>query len=307
MIRASDARCSGPKHNRENLMKLCIYHANCTDGIAAAWVVHRHDPTWTFHPGDYKERPPWRMICSADEVLVVDFSYKREVLEDRRFRMRPKGVTVLDHHHTAQEDLGELLKDGKIRGTFDMDRCGALIAWDWLNPAVQAPKLLLEIDKQDRWTEGRDPALIAALRSYPTKPASDSREDFDALMSLWARLMMEESLRQLYEDSGGIYRFYMQRVRDFIEQEREITLMGIRVTAVNAPFFVAEDVGLNIAEKYDGRGACWWRNSDGSVTFSLRATGDNDVSEIAAHYGGGGHKRAAGFTVPWPDAMGILT
>jgi nanoRNase/pAp phosphatase (c-di-AMP/oligoRNAs hydrolase) len=32
--------------------------------------------------------------------------------------------------------------------------------------------------------------------------------------------------------------------------------------------------------------------------FSLRSVGDFDVSAIAKIYGGGGHKNAAGFTVP---------
>ena len=38
-------------------------------------------------------------------------------------------------------------------------------------------------------------------------------------------------------------------------------------------------------------------NRDGTMKGSLRATGDTNVAEIAMKYGGGGHAKAAGFTV----------
>ena len=50
-------------------MKLCIYHGGCTDGIAAAWVVWRADPTYVFYPGIYQQEPPWELIDKADWAL----------------------------------------------------------------------------------------------------------------------------------------------------------------------------------------------------------------------------------------------
>ena len=44
--------------------------------------------------------------------------------------------------------------------------------------------------------------------------------------------------------------------------------------------------------------ACYW-DTEGARVFSLRSADDGlDVSEIAKQYGGGGHVRAAGFSVP---------
>lgn len=42
--------------------------------------------------------------------------------------------------------------------------------------------------------------------------------------------------------------------------------------------------------------ACYWDTPKGR-TFSLRSIGDFDVSAVAAGYGGGGHRNAAGFTL----------
>ena len=39
-----------------------------------------------------------------------------------------------------------------------------------------------------------------------------------------------------------------------------------------------------------------YQNEDGSFKVSLRANGDFDVAELAMHFGGGGHVKAAGYT-----------
>ena len=43
--------------------------------------------------------------------------------------------------------------------------------------------------------------------------------------------------------------------------------------------------------------ACLFRERDGRVKVSLRGKGDVDVNRIAARFGGGGHRNAAGCTV----------
>jgi len=48
------------------------------------------------------------------------------------------------------------------------------------------------------------------------------------------------------------------------------------------------------------RVACLLRERDGQVKVSLRGKGDVDVSAIAAKFGGGGHRNAAGFTMAGP-------
>jgi phosphoesterase RecJ-like protein len=44
---------------------------------------------------------------------------------------------------------------------------------------------------------------------------------------------------------------------------------------------------------------------DGSVKLSLRAMGDVDVQQIATGFGGGGHKKAAGATIPMTMAAAV--
>jgi nanoRNase/pAp phosphatase (c-di-AMP/oligoRNAs hydrolase) len=46
----------------------------------------------------------------------------------------------------------------------------------------------------------------------------------------------------------------------------------------------------------------WWHRNDGQYKYSLRSSNESgfDVSKLAALYGGGGHKKAAGFLLPVP-------
>src|SRR5258708_37459253 len=80
---------------------LCIYHANCADGFGAAWAVrHAFGDGVEFHPGFYGEAPP---DVAGRDVLLVDFSYKRPVLDE--MAKAAHSILILDHHKTAAEDL----------------------------------------------------------------------------------------------------------------------------------------------------------------------------------------------------------
>jgi nanoRNase/pAp phosphatase (c-di-AMP/oligoRNAs hydrolase) len=49
--------------------------------------------------------------------------------------------------------------------------------------------------------------------------------------------------------------------------------------------------------------ACYWDTPDGRF-FSLRSSdAGEDVSAIAQQYGGGGHRNAAGFSVPFGHTL----
>ena len=58
---------------------ICIYHANCADGFTAAWAVRQALGSGVeFVPAGYGDEPP--DVDDAD-VVIVDFSYPRAVLE----------------------------------------------------------------------------------------------------------------------------------------------------------------------------------------------------------------------------------
>lgn len=258
---------------------LCIYHANCADGFAAAWVVRKYfHGIVDFHPGVYGDTPP---DVTGRDVILVDFSYKRPVLE--QLVGDAASVTILDHHISAQQDLIGL--DGAIT-VFDIHRCGAMIAWRYYFPNFAAPRLLLHIQDRDLWRfvlEGSR-EIAMGLFSHPY--------DFE----LWNDFMAyPAALTALRSDGEAIARKQRKDLAELLPIiTRRLTIAGFDVPAANLPYIYASDAGhiLATGEPF----AATYFDTPAGRTFSLRSHANGqDVSQIATRYGGGGHRHAAGF------------
>lgn len=265
--------------------KLCIYHGNCLDGFGAAWAVHYAlGENIAFYKGIHQQLPP---DVTGLDVFLVDFSYKKELLE--AMLKTAASITILDHHISAEEDLRELLNNGEINGLFDMSKSGAMLAWHWFNSDQQVPELIKHIQDRDLWQFKLDGSreINAALASYPF--------DFE----IWDKLMADNSgeLEMLKRDGEAIERKIQKDVKDLIASGvRRMSIAGYDVPVLNAPSVYVSDAGhiMSIGEPF---AACYWDHPDGR-SFSLRSSDDGiDVAEVAKEYGGGGHKKAAGFTV----------
>jgi len=264
---------------------LCIYHSNCLDGFAAAWSVHNAlGDSVRFYKGVHQQPPP---DVDDMDVLLVDFSYKKDVLQN--MLKTASSITILDHHISAEQDLSELLKSGKIKGLFDMKKSGAMLAWQWFNPGQQAPQLIKHIQDLDLWQFKLDGTreINAALSSHPY--------DFD----VWDKLMSSNSheIETLKRDGEAIERKLQKDIKQLIASGvRRMIIAGYDVPVLNASSAYVSDAG-NILSVDEPFAACYWDHPDGR-SFSLRSAEEGvDVAKVAKKYGGGGHKNAAGFTV----------
>lgn len=265
--------------------KICIYHGNCPDGFAAAWAVrHALGDSVIFYKGQHQQPPP---DVDGLEVILVDFSYKKQVLQS--MLKTAASITILDHHISAEKDLADLLVSGEVNGLFDMNKSGAMLAWQWFNKDKPVPKLIEHIQDRDLWRfklEGTR-EITTALSSYPF--------DFD----LWDKLMTNGSdeLKELSRDGLAIERKIKNDIQQLIASGvRRMVIGGYDVPVLNVSSAYVSDAGnlLSVEEPF---AACYWDHSEGR-SFSLRSSPTGiDVSEVAAVYGGGGHVNAAGFTV----------
>ena len=267
------------------LKKCCIYHGNCLDGFGAAWAVrHALGDDVIFHKGIHQQPPP---AVDGRDVFLVDFSYKKVVLE--AMLETAASITILDHHKSAEQDLSDLLHSGRINGLFDMKKSGAMLAWEWFHPAQQPPALIEHIQDRDLWQFELDGSreINAALSSYAF--------DFDQ----WDKLMAsdKDGLEALRRDGEAIERRLQVEIEALIKTGvRRMTIAGYDVPVLNAPLAYVSDAGhiMSIGEPF---AACYWDHPDGR-SFSLRSSEEGiDVAEVAKGYGGGGHEKAAGFTV----------
>lgn len=265
--------------------KICIYHGNCPDGFAAAWAVrHALGDDVLFYKGQHQQPPPG---VDGLEVILVDFSYKKLVLQS--MLKTATSITILDHHISAEKDLADLLVSGEVNGLFDMNKSGAMLAWQWFNKDKPAPKLIEHIQDRDLWQfklEGTR-EITTALSSYPY--------DFD----LWDKLMANKSdeLRELRRDGLAIERKINNDIQQLIASGvRRMVIGGYDVPVLNVSSTYVSDAGnlLSIGEPF---AACYWDHPEGR-SFSLRSSEEGiDVSVVAGLYGGGGHVHASGFTI----------
>lgn len=265
--------------------KLCIYHGNCADGFASAWVVRKAlGETVTFHAGVYQDAPP---DVTGHDVILVDFSYKRPVLE--ALRAQAASVVILDHHKTAEEDLKDL---PGVHSVFDMNRSGARITWDYFYPNADPPALLKHIEDRDLWRFAlrKTREIQASVFAYPYEfPAWD--------------FLMSADLEKLSVEGEAIERKHFKDIRELVAvTTRRMNIGGHNVPVANLPYTLTSDAGHLLA-KGEAFAGCYWDTPGGRV-FSLRSTdGGMDVAEIAKLYGGGGHRNASGFRLSFVEAQ----
>ncbi len=255
-------------------MEYVLYHKNCEDGFGAAWAAWKA-------LGDQAEYLPVQHGDSLPElpdgsrVTVVDFAYPRDVII--RLRERMESLWVLDHHKTAAQDLA-----GLDFVTMDMQKSGAILAWEYWFPGESAPLLLQYIQDKDLWLFHlvNSSEVSAALRSYP--------KDFEVWNSL--------SADDLAKDGIAIHRAINVQVSNHVEIATLRTVGGYLVPVVNATCYQSE-IGDQLISRYPDApfAACFLDRADGRRQWSLRSRGNFDVSEVARRFGGGGHQNAAGY------------
>lgn len=85
-----------------------------------------------------------------------------------------------------------------------------------------------------------------------------------------------------------------------VSEDGRVAWLGLPSGAVPESFVEAEELVNYPRSIASVRVACLLRELGDGVKVSLRGKGDVDVNRIAARFGGGGHRNAAGCTVPGP-------
>lgn len=264
----------------------CLYHANCNDGSGAALAVWAKygDTGHDYIPCQYGAALP--DCLAGTDVIMVDFSAKKDQI--RALSKSAKSILIIDHHKTAQADL-EGVDDGMgcpIEVMFDMDKSGAVLAWEWFHPDTEVPEILRFIQDRDLWRfelyETRD--VTKGLMMYPD----------------W-RCWLDIDIDMLASEGSTIQRFLRQQAEKIVTtRPTRWSVTGDTVPVYNLQGFMISDTLHMALEEYPNSPyAVSYFDLPDKRVYSLRSRSgtDVDVSLIAARYGGGGHKHAAGFSL----------
>ena len=267
-------------------MDLIIYHRDCPDGFCAAFIAKKKYPKAMLLGWTYGEEGSFPDLHGKD-VLVVDFSWPRETMI--RMHETAESLLVLDHHKTAQKEL-----EGLDFAVFDMNRSGAAITWDTLFPDKPRPWYVDYVQDRDLWTWklpcSKD--VSGYIMALPHTIGDWAKLDFLDPSDAWK--------------AGAAIRLHIDHyIEKVVAQRQHGDLDGLSIAIVCAAYPNISDVGSELC-KYAQIGAGWFERGDGMMQFSLRSTGELDVSAVAKKYGGGGHKNASGFQLPLAEGRKVL-
>src|SRR5581483_726855 len=266
---------------------LIVYHGDCLDGFTAAWSAWRrlgHAPRYL--PAFHGAAP---VDVAGEDVVMLDFAYPRPTM--LALAERAGSLLVLDHHKTALDELADL-----PYVTLDMNQSGAGMAWRHFHPHDPVPRLVLAVEDGDLWRHE-----FPATRDIYLRLSLEPRT-----FSNWNRiaaLLERDTDFASFVAEGRLLREEREfQVERLVLRRHEVLLGGEEGLGVEAPAGLRSEVGHRPAELSGTFGLVWYGRGE-TTRVSLRSIGDFDVERLARRYGGGGHRNAAGFSLPNPAML----
>jgi uncharacterized protein len=271
---------------------MIIFHHNDLDGRCAAAIAYRHfcrpdnSNNLQFIEMDYAKPVPVERIQPGERVVILDFSFKPDVMNE--VLDRSNDVTWIDHHVTAKDyDYGESLPG--LRDFSEKGLSGCELAWEYYFTGQPMPRAVSLIGDYDAWRLQLAPQCFQFYEGLKLikdqAPRSLFWNDlFCDYSGLVAKVLTEGQTAILYRDA------YCE---DFIKQfGYETELDGVKMFAVNLYRFGSKCFG----ERMKQYPACIGYAHDGEKYIVSVYSEQIDVSGICKAHGGGGHKGAAGFS-----------
>ena len=274
---------------------LAIYHANCMDGLAAAYICAKalsFGNSIELLPYHYNTKPP--VLVGFTDVYLLDFSFPREEMVKLLEENPRTHFTVIDHHKTA-EPLSDLSRRN-FTFFYAPEHSGAMLTWKFFNPRCNtncAPLFIQYVEDRDLWKFVLP--CSKALNMY--------------IRELNPKIDQIEALVMGFEDDDTLKDFALQGVALLTKQAEYVLAATLSpsyllLDGVNFPIpYVklnkhSSEVLEALYQKENTPCSIGWRVwNNCEVKLEFRSHGDFDVSVLAKQLGGGGHKNAAGTVI----------
>ena len=253
---------------------LVCYHDRCYDGFGAAfaaWKKFGDKATYLgINPGNSFPKE-----VEDHTIYFLDVSTTLEsLLELQKYGNR---IIILDHHSSTIQTLSNFEFYDKV---FDVNRSGAVIAWEYFFPGQPIPEALSYIEDRDLWRHAlpRSLEISAFIQSIP----------FD--FAIYNNLCSGPIEAGMIDIGIFILSYQRQEMESIISGASDREINGLSAKVLNYGGKLISDIGSNLAEQADI--GVVWRISGDNVFYSFRSK-EADVSKLAQRYGGGGHKLAS--------------
>lgn len=265
------------------------YHKGCLDGFSGAWAAWKKLGTKAEYIGlEHQEEVPKSL--KGRTLYFIDFCYPVPVM--KKIIASNKRVIVLDHHKSQYEAI-KLANEYR----YILDHSGCVIAWNYFHPGKAVPHLLSIIEDNDlfRFSLPITQKVISVLQFCA--------QSFDVYDSYVKKIERNKSRSSILHDGEVIRYAENVMIERLIERAQRVMFEGHRVYAVNTPLFYSE-IANALSRKKGGPFGIAWFFREGKLQVSLRtAHGRVNMAHLAKKYGGGGHVRAAGFSMDFKGSF----
>jgi len=268
---------------------LCIYHIADHDGKGSAAIVGKKFGDVEFLGFNHDMDVPWEAINRHHQIVICDIALPLDVMFEIN---ENKDLTWIDHHISVIDEYNKAIASGKkeIKGIRENGSAAIMLTWQYFfpdDPVPEGVKLLALNDLYDLRDKRVRPFEYAFQSMGVNKPQDSNWKDLfegkinidemvlkgNAILS-WVRnrnhrLCKAMSFESSYKGMKCICANMPQGYSEFYDSIR-----NIRSYTFMCNFFMC---GKNT-----------WNLS----FYTVRD--DVDVSKIAAEFGGGGHRKAAG-------------
>lgn len=278
-----------------------LYHANCPDGFAAAWVAYNALGVDTaLYAVSHSDPPP--DLTGVDEAYVADFSYPHDVLVELTASRR---VVVLDHHRSAIDDIcnhhhdfqGEAPWGDGSRGdgyvmrysrwyetVLDTNRSGAGITWDYFHSGIPRPAVVDYVEDRDLWRfKMPDSKTVSAfIRCQP----------YD--LDVWDELA-KLSVADMANAGEGVLLHIDAYCRAATNHAYWCEMGGRRFPIVNITYESCSEVAAHLLDHFDtDMAGYFFERGERGWQYGFRSRNGVTVHDFAIQFGGGGHEQASG-------------
>lgn len=291
----------------------CYYHSSDLDGKCGGAIVYQHFkeqflggdfPSLEMIGIDYADIFDISTIKADEKIFIVDFSFKPVVMNE--ILKMTQDVTWIDHHKSAME----YVYSRELPGIRDNNFSGCELAWKYLHSSEEMPRIVEMLGRYDVWDfskyEEKLDQLQIGIRMFDNAPTSPNWERWLGVkiyeytprttpgIIFSERGFTDDGLQEML-DQGKVALEYRKKTwaslikaQGFSATFEGHTAICCNASGVNSKLFdtVEGDYDLMIPFVFDG--------SRWTVSLYTKKP-EVDCSEIAKKYGGGGHRRAAGF------------